>query len=375
VTYLWDTPERTRTFSTAVSLHSHTHHSRESLDFLPILAAKNPILHWAFQQQERRCTSVRPAFEEAYWTPPLTPQAAHQLESSQIESELNLASMVSLSDHDSITAGMELRAAGKDVPVSIEWTMPIGGIDVHVGVHNLPHQNAEMLAAEMQEYTRSPKESRLRELLAALNEMPDVLIVLNHPLWDISRGGTDFLPMLDEALRKYNDFFHAYELNGLRSRTENDGVVELARAWSKPLISGGDRHGCEPNAIVNLTRASTMSEFINEVRQDGQSHVLFLPRYRESLELRMLQAVIDVVQKYPFHPVGEAWDERVFHPDASGTIRPLSTLWKHPPQFIETIFAGLRIVEKSALTWNRCLSRNRESVSQQLFLRPEEEIA
>ncbi len=33
-----------------------------------------------------------------------------------------------------------------------------------------------------------------------------------------------------------------------------------------PVISGGDRHGCEPNGVINLTAARTFSEFAQEVR-------------------------------------------------------------------------------------------------------------
>jgi len=371
----WELPKSSRAFSTAVSLHGHTRYSKESLVFLPELAAKNQILHWALKHQEKRCRKVRADFANAYWTPPLTAEAAHKLELAQIEDELGLAGIVSLSDHDSIEAGLELCAAGRDVPISIEWTAPVGKIDVHLGIHNLPPKSAGALTAAMFDYTANEPEHRLGEILTALNEIPEVLIVLNHPLWDISRVGKPFNGLLNECLRHYNDFFHAYELNGLRSRAENDAVVKLAEAWNRPVISGGDRHGCEPNAIVNLTRARTMADFADEVRKDGRSHVLFMPRYRESLELRTLQQVIDVIQEYPFHPVGTSWDDRVFHPDASGTIRPLSTLWTHPPRFIETIFGILRGIEENALRWNRKLIRDRSQVSRELFLHPGEEVA
>lgn len=253
--------------------------------------------------------------------------------------------------------------------------MPVPNMDVHVGVHNLPADKAKELAAEMHAYTQKPREERLWELLLALEEIPEVLIVLNHPLWDISAAGPAFLNLLNGFLHKYTDFMHAFELNGLRSHKENDAVIELARAWNKPLISGGDRHGCEANAVLNLTRAASMSEFVDEVRKDGHSQVLFMPRYREPLWLRTLQQVIDVVQDYPFHPQGRRWDDRVFHADREGNMRPLSEIWKKPPQFIETTFSALRIVEENALRLNSRLIRNRLHASQQLFLRPGDEAA
>ena len=370
MTCLWSAPETPRAYRTGVSLHSHTQHSRESLDFIPALAEKNPLLHWAFCRQKRRCKKVQADFDSAYWTPPLTAEAAYQLERSQIEDELELASIVSLSDHDSIEAPMRLRASGRDVPISTEWTMPLPGIDVHVGVHNLPADRAEALAAEMADYTSNPRRERLMEILATLCDIPDVLVVLNHPLWDISDAGPEQRRYLEDFLSQSNPFIHAYELNGLRSHKENQDVIALARAWNKPVISGGDRHGFEANVVLNLTDAGCMAEFVEEVRKDGRSQVLFMPRYRESLTLRTLQTVIDVVQEYPSHPMGRAWDDRVFHADRSGTMRPLSALWEKPPQFIEIIFAALRLVEINALRWNAGLIRNRLKTSQHLFLRP-----
>ncbi len=376
VTCLWDAPETPRAFLTAISLHGHTRYSRESLDFIPAYAQKNPLLHWALCQQKRRCKKVQADFASAYWTPPLTAEAAYQIERSQIENDLDLASIVSLTDHDTIEAPLRLRDSGREVPVSLEWTVPFRAIDVHLGIHNLPAGKARGLLAEMQVYTDNPREEKLLQLLAALSEIPEVLVVLNHPLWDISGAGAVGHPRaLDEFLRQCNSLVHAFEVNGMRAWAENQAVLALARAWNQPVVSGGDRHGCEANAVLNLTRAASMAEFVHEIRKDGRSHVLFMPRYRESLNLRMLQTVIDVVQDYPFHPLGHAWDDRVFHTDKSGTMQPLSALWERPPQFIETIFAGLRLVEENAVRWNIRLTQNRLQVSRHLSLRPGGEAA
>jgi hypothetical protein len=66
-------------------------------------------------------------------------------------------------------------------------------------------------------------------------------------------------------------------------------VTQLASSFRLPLISGGDRHGREPNACVNLTNAASFPEFVEEVRNDGWSDVLFMPQYREPSKLRILQ--------------------------------------------------------------------------------------
>ena len=201
-------------------------------------------------------------------------------------------------------------------------------------------------------YTRSPSAPRLLELLAALHEMPEVLIVFNHPLWDqYTLGQPTFLRNLDLFLQRHVQFFHALELNAMRSWSENKGVMELAAVWQRPLISGGDRHGCEPSGALNLTQATSFPEFINEIRRDHLSHIVFMPQYAEPLGIRFVQTVIDTIRDYPEHPVGSRrWDERVFHMDfQTGYHRPLSALWKAPPAFLGHIFSIFRMVENASV--------------------------
>ncbi len=58
-------------------------------------------------------------------------------------------------------------------------------------------------------------------------------------------------------------------------------------------IAGGDRHGVEPNANINLTNATTFTEFVHEVRREKKSRVLFMPQYAEPWKHRILQSTID----------------------------------------------------------------------------------
>ena len=378
VTYLRDAPETPRAFLTAISLHGHTRFSRESLDFIPAFARRNRLLDCALSRQRKRCKDVQPDFATAYWTPPLTASAAYQLERSQIENDLNLASIVSLTDHDCIEAPLQLRSLpdGDEVPISLEWTVPFRDTDLHVGVHNLPGGKASSFLAEMQAYTNTPREEVLTELLSALSGLPGVLVVLNHPLWDIGQVGiTSHRRSLNDFLRRHNPFLHAFELNGARPWKENQAIREFAQGWYQPVVSGGDRHGCEANAVLNLTRATTMAEFVHEVRREGRTHVLFMPQYQQPLTLRVLQTVLDVIRDYPVHPLGCNWDDRVFHPDAGGTMRPLSALWQQPPQFIETIFAALRLLESDAARRLTGVPLSGARNQQPLSLRPGGEAA
>jgi hypothetical protein len=285
---------------------------------------------------ERRAMEVQGIhvnYAASYWTPPLTPKSSFDLESRQIEN-LDVAPMVSLTDHDSINAPMLLRTvpSARQIPVSLEWTVPYGKQSFHLGVHNLPSAKAAQWMQTLADYTANPSDSsnaQLKEILRALHEEPNVLVVFNHPLWDLYFVGQEKHEVLvNEFLQKNGAYIHALELNGLRNWEENRAVRDLADQWNIVTISGGDRHGVEPNANINLTHAECFTEFVHEIRREKRSNVLFMPQYAKPWKHRILQSTLDAIRHYPDFPQGsQRWDERVYHPDASGAIRPLSELW------------------------------------------------
>jgi hypothetical protein len=133
---------------------------------------------------------------------------------------------------------------------------------------------------------------------------------------------------VNEFLLKYGAWLHALELNGLRNWEENRAARRLAQQWNMLLISGGDRHGVEPNANINLTNASSFTDFVHQIRREKKSDVLFMPQYAEPWKHRILQSTLDAIRDYPDFPQGSrTWDERAYHPDANGVIRPLKELW------------------------------------------------
>src|SRR6202161_4188055 len=143
ISCLWKQPEIAKKYRTAVSLHSHTNQSKESLLFIPAFAEKRPLLRWILNEQIKK--SVRPVdFSQAYWTPPLPPKLAFEVESNQIEIDLELMSLVSLTDHDSIGATTSLRQLPVPVkiPFAVEWSVPFEGAIFHLGLHNLPESQA-----------------------------------------------------------------------------------------------------------------------------------------------------------------------------------------------------------------------------------------
>lgn len=332
ISSVWKDAGAASEYACGVSLHSHTSMSEETLSFIHKMFAIMPMLKPVFAHYERQ--SIREAFPldfvSAHWRPPLQPRMAFDLEAGQIQ-ELGLAPMVSITDHDTIAAPMLLRtvASARHIPVSVEWSVPYGGTEFHVGVHNLPTSQGSRWMDELGQYTRMPSDAKLYELLHGLDAMPGVLVVLNHPIWDLHKVGTvkhrrELMRLLDDA----GECFHALELNGLRSARENRAVAQLARETGHLLISGGDRHGMEPNANINLTNAVTFREFVEEIRVERQSHVLFLQQYAKPWEQRMLHSTLDAVTDYPEFMEGwQRWDDRAFHRDRDGEMRPLSQLW------------------------------------------------
>jgi len=333
ISYLWRDQNAPRGFRSGVSLHGHTNQSKETLDFLANVGNQYPVIRPLLSRMERRSEGnhgLRINYAASYWTPPMTPMLAFELESRQIE-KLDVASMVSLTDHDTIKAPMLLRTvpSARQIPVSVEWSAPYGVQSFHLGIHNLPSGKAPEWMQTLADFTANPSDERLTEILVALNNEPNVLVIFNHPLWDLYLVGAEKHEFLvNEFLQKNGNYMHALELNGLRHWDENRAVRRLAEKWNMLLISGGDRHGVEPNANINLTNATSFTEFVHEVRREKKSEILFMPQYAEPWKHRILQSAIDAVRDYPEFPQGSrTWDERVYHPDANGVVRPLSELW------------------------------------------------
>ena len=375
VSYLWREPKAADGFQAGVSLHSHTNQSRETLDFIAELSTDwgvlQPLMRWA----ERRClrtSGIRPDYARSFWTPPLTPRLAFDLERMQIEDKLQMPAMVSITDHDDIRAPLLLRslASARQIPVSLEWTVPYGPAGTntafHLGIHNLPSATGAEWMARMEAFTAIPVGERparlLTEMLADLDSIPSALIVFNHPLWDLYRIGEEKHRFLvNDFLAVNGQFLHAVELNGLRTWNENRDVTRLAAQWNQVLISGGDRHGIEPNANVNLTHATTFTGFVQEVRRERESHVLFMPQYAEPWKHRILNSTLAAIRNYPDFPEGSRrWDERVYHPDADGNLRPLAELWPDAtaPVYLTAVLSIVKLMGSAPvssglrLAWN-----------------------
>jgi len=331
--FSWLHPTVVRRFRMALSLHSHTMHSHERLDFVPRIVRSIPVLRNIVAYEERRYERQKGYpldYTRAYWTPPLPEREAFQLERRQIEDKLGLDAVVSLTDHDNIEAAkrLDLFEECQGAPVSVEWTVPYGPSFFHLGVHNLPSESAGAWMNLLADYTARPSARALQELLATLDEQPEVLVIFNHPFWDEKGLGPErHRELVLRFQEKHGQWLHAIEFNGTRPWPENQAAMLLAESSGRPVVSGGDRHGNEPNTVLNLSNASSFAEFAQEVRQDGLSDVLILPRYREPYRLRYAEAIWDIVRDYPEFAGRVRWTERVFYLSTSGEYLPLSHSW------------------------------------------------
>ena len=333
ISYQWLDSTAANPYHSGVSLHSHTSHSVETLSFIYAMCASVPLASRILQHYDRRNQrnfGLKFDFEAAHWRPPLVPRMAFEVEFNQIQA-IGLEPMISITDHDDITAPLLLRTipSARRIPVSVEWTVPFGTTAFHLGIHNLPSAEAQAWMRTFSDFTARPSEASLFALLRELSDNPQILVVLNHPEWDLYKIGQHEHGRELERLLQHNiRHIHAFELNGLRHARENRKVEKLAHRWNQLLISGGDRHGLEPNANLNLTDATSFSEFVTEIRCARRSHVLFLKQYSEPWEQRILDSTLDAIMDHPtFSPGWQRWDERAFHPDTEGKIRPLTHFW------------------------------------------------
>ena len=349
ITTHWTEPEVTEPFTTGVSLHSHTSLSEETLGFIHAMFVVMPGLKRIFEHYAQRSSrhGIQLDFDRANWRPPLQPRMAYDVEARQIQ-RLNLNSLVSITDHDTIEAPMLLRTvpSSRHIPVSVEWSAPFGQTIFHLGIHNLPSSDGLAWMRRFEKFTESPGDAKLVAMLRELHECKQVLTVFNHPLWDLHTVGTVHVAEVKRFLAEAGESIHAIELNGLRHARENRATVRLARETGHMVISGGDRHGLEPNANLNLTTAMSFTEFVEEIRVERVSHVHFMDQYRQRWEQRILRSTLNAVTDFPeFMPGWQRWDERAFHPDKDGVMRPFAELWPqgHAPRLLMVAIHVVRL--------------------------------
>jgi len=342
----------------AVSLHSHSECSRETLEFIPRFARQIPFVAARFEESlvDYQNEFGKPInFGDWYWRPPVTAIGVVESEQAQAQDRFNLPGLVSLTDHDTIEGPLSLRASGRtDVPISFEWSVPFEKTIFHLGVHGISPASIDATMRALAEYTAGPPEGRphrLKELLDWLGECPDTFIVLNHPYWDlVDVGQLHHDSAMLAFLRTYRDQIHALELNGYRNWAENRRVLPLAKGFGIPVVGGGDRHGLAPNSIVNLTRAENLAEFAHELRVERYSCSVVLPEYTDPHIARTLQLIADILRSHHDHHRGQTtWAERVFI-TLNDREHSVESMWERRPLWLRSTVAITRAMGTKPFT-------------------------
>lgn len=367
-----------RNAKTGVSLHCHTLYSKEMLDFLPFYAERIPIVSYFWRKEQekyRQREGKKIDFSTGYWSPPMSEQEVYQIEKEQIN-QIGLDEIVSITDHDCIEANLKLieSVENKKAPISMEWTVPFEIGFFHLGIHNLPHDKALEISDELLNFTFAKErnlefnQNRLEEIFEMLNQFSEILVVFNHPLWDIEMIGKEqHQILLQKFLGKYAPWIHALEFNGFRSWSENKGVIELSEILGIPLVTGGDRHGCQPNTVINLTNSRNFAEFVEEIRVDKYSQIVLFPEYKQPLTSRCLLSISEILKFYPEFPEGrKKWFDRVYYDKNDGNgLQKLSTHWERGgPGWLRWVISAFRFLGNKQFQPIFRLAQNQSDVVQ-----------
>ena len=304
-------PQPAREFSCAVSPHNHSNHSIETMGFL------NQVVKLRFMRPFRGL--LQDAFglaeiadlnyAEISYRSPLTVEEVFLTESTNAEA-LGFAGVhLGITDHDEVAGSTELLRAHPEVahrnPLGEEISIYFDDYLFHMGVTGMPVAGIEQLHAGLQLAARERRLDDLFEMLRASGS----LVVFNHPLvpWGKDQGRT--IPA-EALLSRYGWASQAREYNGMRSREENDRVLELARHAGKPVVGGGDSHLLLASSVLSLTQAASYKEFAEEVKE-GRAVPLVQPTFFAPLGWKIFLRVLYFMGHYRSighfrgQPVGE----------------------------------------------------------------------
>ncbi|MGH9515668.1 MAG: hypothetical protein ACRD3P_08330 [Terriglobales bacterium] len=290
-------PHPDREFGYAVSLHNHSCHSVERLAALNHVVKKSFMrpLSGIVQHSFGLGGVANLNYGDITFNPPYSPEDVYQMESAAAAKWGYDGVHFTITDHDEFAGSLALLRGRPDLngrtAISEELSLWFQGHLFHLGVCHMPETGVEETHTQIQAAARGGRYDELFEILVASG----CLVILNHPLvaW---KPGAQAIPVT-ELLSRYGWAIHALEVNGMRSREENEGVLELARHWHKPVIGGGDSHLLVASSIFSLSRAATFKDFIAEVK-DGHAVPFVTPNYFAPLNWKLTLRVLFFISRY-----------------------------------------------------------------------------
>ncbi|MGD0800200.1 MAG: hypothetical protein ABR906_02675 [Terracidiphilus sp.] len=291
-------PQPAREFSFAVSPHNHTEHSIEKLSSL------NEVVKLWFMRPFRGI--LQSAFglahipdlnySDIYYRPP------HSVEDVFLMEQASAAPLgfdgihVGITDHDEVAGSVELNSKRPEDahrnPLGEELSIRFQDYLFHLGITGLPETGLQKIHASLQSAARANRLNDLFEILRA----SDCLVVFNHPLVPWGKDGVRKIPA-EELLHQYGWAIHALEYNGMRSREENDRVLQLAQTVRKPVVGGGDSHLLLASSVLSLSQARSYAEFAAEVKE-GRAVPLITPMFFAPMDWKITLRVLYFVAHY-----------------------------------------------------------------------------
>jgi hypothetical protein len=304
-------PHPAREFAYAVSPHNHSIHSIENMGFLNqvvklrFMRPFRGLLQGAFGLAEIADLN----YADISYRSPLKAEEVFLTESASAEA-LGFAGVhLGITDHDEVAGCLELLRAHPEEahrnPLGEEISIYFDDYLFHIGVTGMPAAGIERLHAGLQTAARERRLDDLFEMLRASGS----LVVFNHPLVPWGNDPGRRIPA-EALLGRYGWAIHALEYNGMRSREENDRVLELARHVGKPVVGGGDSHLLLASSVLSLTQAASYQEFAEEVKE-GRAVSLVLPTFFAPLGWKIFLRVLYFMGHYRSighfrgQPVGE----------------------------------------------------------------------
>jgi predicted metal-dependent phosphoesterase TrpH len=291
-------PHPAREFDFAVSLHNHSQHSIENMAFL------NEVVKLSFMRPLRGI--LQSAFglaaipdlnyADIFYRSPLSVEDVFATESASAVAIGFHGVHLGITDHDEVSGSVELARLHPEEahrnPLGEEISIHFDDYLFHIGVTGLPEASVQQIHADLQV---AAKENRLDDLFEMLRAT-DALVVFNHPLVPWGKDPGRKIPA-EELLRRYGWAIHALEYNGMRSREENDRVLELARHAGKPVIGGGDSHLLLASSVLALTHAASFAEFAAEVKE-GRGTALLTSTFFAPLGWKLFLRVLYFIAHY-----------------------------------------------------------------------------
>jgi hypothetical protein len=291
-------PHPGQEFGFAISPHNHSEYSIENL------ASINEVVKLWFMRPFRRI--LQSAFglasipdlnyADIYYRPPFTVEEVLRLESANVDALGFDGVHLGITDHDEVAGSVELMrknpANAHRNALGEELSFRFDDYLFHLGLVGLPESGIAELHASLQAAARAGRSDDLFEMLRA----SECLVVLNHPLVPWGKDPQRKIPA-QELLHKYGWAIHALEYNGMRSREENDRVLELAKHVHKPVVGGGDSHLLLASSVLSVSQAASFSDFTAEVKE-GRAVPLITPMYFAPLNWKLFLRVLYFIAHY-----------------------------------------------------------------------------